>query len=183
MTNARVCCLIMALAGVAGLGGCPSTGGDNNGDDAPRDIGVEFTLPNEGARHVAEGTQVAYDANPPASGSHWPAPAQRGFYESGLEEERWVHNLEHGYITVLFDCRGACDAGLLDSLRALVTDLPASEKYGYPKVVVAAYSGLPDGALLTLVAWDHQLHLAAFDSAAIVDFYNRHLDQGPEDAP
>lgn len=173
------------------LAGCPqptppNDDGDPNdpgGGGGPAVLGVDLTIPNEGARHVAQGTQVTYATRPPASGSHWPIPAARGFYDVAVEEEAWVHSLEHGYVVLLFDCRGSCDPALIGQLQLFFSNAPPSAIYGYPKLVISPFSGLPEGALLTVVAWDHQLHLAAFDEAAILAFYNQYQDQGPEDVP
>ena len=166
--------LILLIPGcpVPPAGDCPAAG--------PVELGVEIAIPNEGANHSPQGTQLTYAANPPASGPHWPSPALRGFYEAPLDEEFWVHNLEHGYIVVLFDCNGPCDPALLDQLRALPGILPDSQTFGYEKVVITPYDCLPSPALLTLVAWDVQLHLDHYDEAVILDFYNRYLDHGPE---
>ncbi len=93
--------------------------GDSNGGDGV-EPGVDIMVANEGAAHVPVGEQVTYQANPPASGSHWSqggvAPVAPGFYETAVEEEQWLHNLEHGYVVVLYDCRGPCHAELLDDL-------------------------------------------------------------------
>lgn len=170
-----------------------NTGGGNANDNSSTNdnsglppLGVDIDIPDEGHAHVPAGTQVTYVANPPASGSHWsslnpPAPASPGFYDERLEEEQWVHNLEHGYVVVLYDCKGTCAESFLDDLRAFVDSAPASEKFGYAKLVVAPYDGLP--YRLTCIAWDIQLHLDAFDGAVMSDFYERYLDHGPEDAP
>jgi hypothetical protein len=170
------------------LAGCPQRSPDGNGDPndpggGPIVLGVDLTIPNEGARHVAQGTQVTYATNPPASGPHWPAPAARGFYDSVVQEEAWVHSLEHGYVVLLFDCRGDCDPVLIAQLQQFFADAPPSAAFGHAKLVLTPYSGLPEGALLTVVAWDHQLHLAAFDEPAILAFFNQYQDQGPEHVP
>lgn len=163
------------------LAGCPQPlAGDCPDAAGVVQLGVELSIPNEGATHFPTGTQLTYAANPPASGPHWPSPAMRGFYEAPLDEEFWVHNLEHGYIVVLFNCNGACDAELLETLRSLPARLPDSGVFGYEKVIVTPYACLPANVLITLVAWDVQLHLAQYDEAAILEFYNRYLDQGPE---
>src|SRR5262245_24651618 len=146
------------ISAVLVLGGCPSrtTNPDPSG---PVELGVEIAVPNEGANHVPTGTNVDYATNPPASGPHWPNPAVRGFYDTPVPTEQWVHNLEHGYIVILFDCRGACDAALLQSLQDFVATAPASSRFGYAKIVVTPYDGLPENALLAAIAWDVQLFL------------------------
>lgn len=164
--------------------GCP-LGNGGNGDNGGIEPGVEITIPDEGNEHVPVGQQVTYVANPPASGSHWSqggvAPAPAGFYETTVEEEQWVHNLEHGHIVILYDCGGACSAQLLADLQDLFDAAPPSPIFGTTKLVIAPYDGLP--FLLMAIAWDTQLSLAAYDETALLDFYTRHLDQGPELAP
>lgn len=174
---------LCVAATMMAIGGCPNNDCVKTPATEPVELGVEIPIPDEGATHVPFGTTVCYEANPPASGNHWPSPADPGFYETPLQEEYWVHNLEHGYVVVLFDCRGDCDETLLDSLRQFADNAPASEKYGYAKIVITPYDGLPQPALLTAVAWGVQLHLGEFDEAALLAFVGRYQDQGPEDAP
>lgn len=167
------------------LAGCPAVSPDDgdNGSDVP--VGVEIAVPNEGAAHVPVGEQVVYLSNPPASGSHWSAagvaPVAGGVYETTLDEEQWVHNLEHGYVVVLFDCADDCDEAFLAELTDLFLDAPQSSVFGTTKLVIAPYDGLPH--LLTAIAWDRQLHLEQFDQDVLLDFYETYLDQGPELAP
>lgn len=160
--------------------------GNTNDNDGGVTPGVEIAIPNEGAEHVAAGTQVEYAANPPASGSHWssadpPAPVEPGFYVDALEEEQWVHNIEHGYVVILYDCKGECDEALLSSLADFFDAAPPSETFDYAKLVIAPYDGLPFA--LTAVAWDVQLHLETFDADTLLAFFEKYQDEGPESAP
>lgn len=178
--------VVMLTAGCppgSGNGGSTDDGGDMNDDGV--EPGVEITIPNEGNEHVPVRQQVTYDANPPASGPHWSqggvAPAPAGFYETTVEEEQWVHNLEHGYVVVLYDCGGSCPEGLLADLQGLFDAAPPSSVFGTTKLVITPYAGLPH--LVMAVAWDTQLSLDTYDETALLDFYDRHVDQGPELAP
>ena len=159
-------------------------GSSDNGSDGV-EAGVEIVIPNEGAEHVPVGQQVTYLANPPASGSHWSeagiAPVEAGLYETALEEEQWVHNIEHGDVVILYDCHGPCQPALLDDLQGFFDSTPPSELFGNIRLVIAPYAGLPFS--FTAVAWDRQLHLETLDEAALLDFYDRHVDQGPEQVP
>ena len=167
------------------LSGCPSNTDNNGNENAnvspnPPALNIDIAIENEGATHVATGTDVSYRSNPPASGSHWPTPAQPGFYPNGVATEQWVHNLEHGYIVILYDCRGTCDAALLENLQQFAESVPASSVFGYAKIVITPYDGLPDGVLITAVAWDVQRNLAAFDEGQLRAFFDAYQDQGPE---
>jgi len=188
------------IRGCIGLGvlsfwiaGCPATGpvGDQNTNDnsdgggTDVEAGVEIMIPNEGQNHVSVGQQATYEANPPASGPHWSgagiAPVAAGVYESVLEEEQWVHNLEHGYVVLLYDCLGSCEPALIDDLQAIFGAAPPSEVFGTTKLVITPYDGLP--LSFAVVAWDRQLHLDTLDQDAVLDFYGAHVDQGPEAVP
>ncbi len=176
--------------------GCPTAtvgGSQNRTDNGSTDdgsgngtvgveVGVEITIPNEGAAHVPVGRQVTFQNNPPASGTHWSesgvAPIAPGFYETAVEEEQWVHNLEHGDIVFLYDCNGPCPSTLLGELQDFFDSTPPSEASATTRMVIAPYDGLP--FLLTAIAWDRQLHLETFEAETLLDFYVRHVDQGPE---
>ncbi|MEA2460566.1 MAG: hypothetical protein QOH90_743 [Actinomycetota bacterium] len=60
--------------------------------------------PDEGHTHVAEGTPIDYKTDPPTSGDHWPPQsiADTGFYATPVENERLVHNMEHGQIVIWY---------------------------------------------------------------------------------
>jgi len=158
---------------------------ENGNDNSDVEAGVELEIPNEGAQHVSVGEQATYQSNPPASGPHWSqggfAPVPAGVYETALEEEQWVHNLEHGYVVVLYDCGGPCLPALLDDFQDFFDSAPPSQEFGNTKLVITPYSGLP--FFLTAVSWDRQLHLETLDEAALLDFYETHVDHGPEHVP
>lgn len=160
---------------------------NNSNDNTGQDIepGVDLLIPNEGHAHVPVGQQVEYVANPPASGAHWSssgtAPVPAGFYETTLEEEQWVHNLEHGYVVILYDCRGPCSKAVIDQLDGFFAAAPPSQHFGNVKLVISPYDGLPFA--FVAIAWDHQLHLESFDADALLDFYETYVDQGPELVP
>lgn len=54
--------------------------------------------------HVPEGTRVDYNSNPPTSGPHYESFYPAGFYEEILTDEKLVHNLEHGFVIVSYNC-------------------------------------------------------------------------------
>jgi hypothetical protein len=153
-------------------------------DGGPDPFG-DRCVPHEGDTHVPEGTTVSYRTNPPASGPHYSAagvaPIAGGFYPTAVRPEVWVHNLEHGYVVILFDCPGACDQGLLDQLQALSDSLPVSRRFGTRKNVITRYAGLP--VPFMCVGWDVQRDFNTLDTNGIRAFYDRRVDAGPEDLP
>jgi hypothetical protein len=172
--------------------GGDNAGGDNTGGDPNLPaLGVDIAIPHEDSTHAPAGQQVTYATNPPASGHHWgsadpPAPAPPKFYDTALDEEQWVHNLEHGYVVILYDCKGTCSPELITNLQDLIDEVPLS-KFGTHKLVITPYP--PPGTsfqlpyLITAVAWDVEMHLDHFDQQALIDFFTRHVDHGAEDAP
>ena len=146
----------------------PAQGGTNLGDP----------VPNEGRDHVAIGTPIQYRAQPPASGNHYPSPLAPGVYPDGRLPGFWVHNLEHGYVVLVY--KPPVSPALLDQFDAMERTFPKS-KYGYAKLVVVPYAEMthPFAAL----AWDWRLWLDAFDRQKVLAFYRAHVDRGPEDVP
>jgi hypothetical protein len=150
----------------------------------PVETPVERHVPNEGDEHVPVGTDIQYATNPPASGPHYAqpglAPAQAGMYDEALLDEIWVHNLEHGYIVILYDCDGDCDEAFLDQLQVVFDATPPSA-FGNRKMVITRYPGLQPAFMA--VAWDVQLDFDSLDAPGMLAFYERHVDNGPEDLP
>ena len=140
----------------------------------------EIAIPDEGGGHVPEGEEVTYQHYPPASGKHYPVTLQYGLYEGeDVPAEYWVHSLEHGAIVVLYQCDQPCP-DLVKSLGDMLDSFPES-KWGNRKIVIVPYSRM--ATPLMAVAWNVQLPLEQFDPQALIDFYARHVDQGPEDVP
>ena len=94
-----------------------------------------------GAGHIMVGTQATYNTTPPSSGKHYPSPAPVGLYTAPIQDERQVHNLEHGHVMVQY--RGI-SKDQIDQLEELVKKDPK-------KVVLAPYPDM--NAAVALTAW------------------------------
>ncbi|MBV8086540.1 MAG: DUF3105 domain-containing protein [Chloroflexi bacterium] len=129
-------------------------------------------------KHVPDTEPVTYAQTPPNHGDHYPTPMPWGAYDTALPEGRFVHNLEHGGIDVLY--RPDAPADLVNQLNALVNSLP-KEKFGEVKLVVTPYAKATH--TINLVAWDWEEDLDAYDFNAIKAFYDAHVDKGPEQIP
>src|SRR5262249_7945591 len=104
-TAARLLLLAMTMTGACGTAASHAT----DGGQPPQSCGTGIdSPPDEGRVHVPEGTTVSYRANPPASGPHYPTPAPWGVAATELPRERWVHNLEHGGLVLLYHCPTGC---------------------------------------------------------------------------
>lgn len=142
----------------------------------------------EGRAHVDPSTNPTYQSYPPASGPHYsaagiaPVPWQTiATSSSPLVEGQYIHNLEHGGMAILYNCPTGADCTTLQkALENYVTNLaPAEPVFNEVKVVLTPYSrGMTKK--VALVAWDYIEFLDVYDQAAITQFYENHVNKGPE---
>jgi hypothetical protein len=140
---------------------------------------AEQTIPDEGRGHVEPGSPVSYQHYPPSSGAHYgqTVPAF-GFYEQTWPEGYWVHNLEHGDIVVLYNCGPEGCPELTAKLKALFDKAP-KRRCPQSKMLILPYlQGMTTP--ISVIAWGKQLDLAEYDEEAILNFYKRYEDRGPE---
>ena len=116
------------------------------------------------------GDHVRYEFCPPASGPHYNdsrfGPIATRFYGSDdrTDPQGWIHNLEHGQMSVLYRCPEGCDDAAQAALRALQQQLPASPLCSFPptsSVVVTRFDDLPTP--YAAVVWDRVLFLDTLD--------------------
>ena len=165
-----------------------------NGTGAP----VGQAIPEMPHNHVAPPTTVTYMHDPPTSGCHYSipsgggqsAPVTPGGYDQAVDPEYWVHNLEHGYIAVLYNCPSGC-ATEFNQLHSWYKSLAPDPQlqsscpsaYGlsapYAKVIV-----VPDTTMsvkFAVVSWDWYDGMSkGLDINEVQRFYDNHVDQGPE---
>ena len=128
----------------------------------------------EGSTHIDKSEQATYEHNPPHSGDHWndpsvEAPANYGLYDETLEEEQWVHNLEHGHIVITFK-------GLS---RQQEDDLyEMAEVNPFHIVVMPRKENPKKGVYFTV--WTAELYCKEPSEAALQYMIDEWRDQGPE---
>ena len=147
--------------------------------------------PLEPGVHVAVGTPITWDSNPPSSGTHYPIwaayqefvnPVPRGFY---------VHDLEHGAIDLLYNCAG--DAGdadggacpdVVDGLRAVSAAIPDDPLCTSANEGVRVRTVMtPDPLIPTRVAaaaWGWTYTADCIDVPTLTAFALAHYGQGTE---
>ncbi len=129
--------------------------------------------PIEAGTHVAVGTRVEYPTRPPTSGSHWEMPhAGWGVKDTAQDDERVVHNLEHGGIVISYKGLTADD---LANLKTLVRRLTGGE---YRKVLLRPYDRMENGIVVTAWAWS--LKLDRYDESQVTKFVQAHYGQRGE---
>lgn len=125
------------------------------------------------ANHVATGTKVAYESDPPLSGEHYSTWVNPGFYSEAKQKELLVHSLEHGYVVIYYN-QQKLSAEQLKAVRTV------AEKYkGNWDGVVAIPRDDAQYALI-LTAWEHALRLPEFDQARLDSFVDAFRGRGPE---
>jgi len=131
-------------------------------------------IPDMGSRDHVTGN-VNYNSDPPTSGNHWVNPFPWGVMTDPAEDERQVHNLEHGGIVIQYNCDKTDDCqALVDQLTPLATQYTV-------KLLMAPRSGMKH--MIALTAWNRLLTLDTFDQAAIQRFIDAYIDKGPENIP
>ncbi len=140
-----------------------------------------------GRAHVETGARVTYEYCPPTSGPHYNdahyGPIATRFYgaDDRAEPQGWIHNLEHGQMSVLYRCPEGCDDAAQAALRTLQRQLPASPLCAFPaaaSVVVSRFDDLPTP--YAAVVWGRVLFLDSPDVATIATFAQQSADRGPE---
>lgn len=139
------------------------------------------------ATHVDPATTPTYKFYPPTSGPHYSltglAPVAWQTVGS-LQEGQFVHNLEHGGIAILYNCPSGSDCTTLkNQLQNYVQNLaPFDPQFKEAKLVMTPYSrGMQKK--VALVAWHYVEFLDGYDQNAVTQFYESHVNQGPEQIP
>ena len=102
------------------------------------------TFPEAGRDHISPSEQPDnWNSNPPTSGDHLATPLAPGVYNSEQDMRAMVHNMEHGYVVMVY--KGIPD----DQVAQLREFVEAREG---SKLVLSPWSGLEDNGV-ALVAW------------------------------
>jgi hypothetical protein len=139
----------------------------------PQTIGEGFC--HEGASHVPTDTNIEWNNNPPHSGDHFPIWADKGEYAEPVERGYWVHNLEHGWIVLAYDCPDGCEAEL-DVLREVIAARPDVS-------IILTPDPLLDGSRFAAISWTwvHAFDVPVRDE--LLCFVDQHWDNAPESVP
>jgi hypothetical protein len=126
------------------------------------------SIPSPGAAHTTE--PIDYADRPPTGGDHNPCWAEWGVHVEAVEDERWVHNLEHGGVAFLYNCPAGCPDEVA-AMTALVEGLPAW-------ALLSPYSEME--APFAVVSWQRRLVLQCADIDAMRAFYEDNVNHAPE---
>ena len=130
-------------------------------------------LPKLGQDHVPETERVKYNSNPPTSGPHYAIWAQWGIHAKAPLDERLVHNLEHGGVTISYK-PDQIQGQVLEQIKAQVRELSKTNA----RIILTPRPNMDTAIALT--AWGYLQKLDRYDPAAIQAFYDAHIARGPE---
>lgn len=174
-----------------GNSSCPTSGATpyftaSNGEVKPAPVN---SLPYVGQAidemphtHIRPPATVTYLHNPPTSGCHYDlgygnAPIQTGVYNQSVPNEFWVHNLEHGYIVVLYNCPNGCTTEF-NQLHDWYKSLQPTQGVPYAKAVVLPYTNMD--VPFAVESWDWYDPMPVFSLSEVQKFYANHENNGPE---
>ncbi|HEV3497066.1 MAG TPA: DUF3105 domain-containing protein [Actinomycetes bacterium] len=124
------------------------------------------TFPVAGQDHIQPSEQPDnWNSNPPTSGDHLATPLPPGVYGSDQDMRALVHNLEHGYVLILY--KGIPKDGL-DQLETFVEDRDGS------KLVLAPWSGLESNGV-ALAAWQNLETMQRVNLDVVQAFVNDYM--------
>lgn len=136
--------------------------------------------------HIAENVpKPDYNSNPPTSGPHYANTAGQGLYPPDApqmpKDENLVHNLEHGYVIMWYDCskldKVGCDT-LQSQLQGNIVGATLSQFTPTKKLIAVPRKDF--GATLALTSWGRMQKLDKFDAVAINAFIAEWREKSPE---
>jgi Protein of unknown function (DUF3105) len=124
------------------------------------------TFPEAGRNHIPASQQPKnWNSNPPTSGDHLATPLPAGIYDNEQDMRALVHNLEHGYVVILYK-------GISEDQREELTKFVDQRKGS--KLVLAPWSGL-DSDGVALVAWRNLELLQRVNMDVVQAFVNDYM--------
>ncbi|CAP32059.2 Protein CBG13238 [Caenorhabditis briggsae] len=121
--------------------------------------------------HKCMDESIEYEDRIPVRGDHRPNWARFGEYLY-VPVQRWLHNLEHGSIVLLY--HPCVDLDELNKLRQLVTSC-------IYRHVITPYIKLTAERPLALVGWGSRLEMNSVDEKKVVDYMKKYGNRAPEE--
>ena len=124
------------------------------------------TYPSAGRNHITPNQQPSnWNSNPPTSGDHLGSPLPAGVYDNEQDMRALVHNMEHGYVVMLYK---GIPSDQVDQLRQFVEQRDGS------KLVLAPYSGLASNGV-ALAAWQNLETMQQVNMDVVQAFVNDYM--------
>jgi hypothetical protein len=124
------------------------------------------TFSSAGRNHISASQQPSnWNSNPPTSGDHLGSPLAPGVYDTEQDMRALVHNMEHGYVVILYK---GIPKDQQDQLRQFVEDRNGS------KLALAPWSGL-DSNGVALAAWQNLETMQRANTDVVQAFVNDYM--------
>ena len=123
----------------------------------------------EGENEHTDGP-VTYETTPPVSGEHRATPPACGIYDTQMEDELFVHGLEHGAVGVLYQPTLATQD--IRRIEALAGEYDSH-------VITMPYEGMEP--VVAVASWGERMDLQELDAAAVRTYIGEFRQEGPED--
>lgn len=131
---------------------------------------IERIPPHYNAPHACMNETIEYNEIIPTFGTHRPLWGVFGEYKF-LPKQRWLHNLEHGAIVMLY--HPCADRNEVNLLKKIV-------KNCLYKHIITPYNLLEPNRPLVLISWGHRLEMSRVAIDLAVKFIKDHAIHGPE---
>ncbi|HLA98895.1 MAG TPA: DUF3105 domain-containing protein [Anaerolineales bacterium] len=133
--------------------------------------------------HVPDGTDPGpFNSDPPTSGRHYANTYNAGFYEETDPEAQaqypegyLVHNLEHGYVILWYNC-DLLDAAGCANLKSQIKTVLDQEN----NLKVIAFPRKSITAPVVLTSWGRMMSFERFDPGSARDFVKNNRNKAPE---
>lgn len=141
-------------------------------------------IPIAGANHIEEGTTATdWNSDPPTSGEHYGQWATAGFYDEAIPDGYLVHDMEHGYVIIYYNCELVdmdCEA-YKTAIEAAMAATGNDPNTNSVKLIAVPRPGMDNP--ITYASWGHLYKAEAFVSEELVlyvQLYRSNPDYAPE---
>jgi len=150
--------------------------------DTPSVLGED--IPIAGANHIEEGAEPSdWNSDPPTSGDHYALWATAGFYDDAIPDGYLVHDMEHGYVVIYYNCEQVdmdCESykTAIGAAMAAAGSDPATQSV---KLIAVPRPGMDNP--ITYASWGHLYKAEAFvpeELVRYVQLYRSNPDYAPE---
>lgn len=140
-------------------------------------------IPLASREHIQEGMAANdWTSDPPTSGQHYGTWAPAGFYPDVIADEYLVHDMEHGYVIIYYNCALVedCDAFKAD-IEAAMADAGNDPDTHTIKIIAVPRERMDNP--ITYASWGHLYTAPSFNHdelVAYVQTYRSNAAYAPE---